>query len=132
MSRPFARIVGMGWTWRSGGRRASALRLALDAALRAVIDAQVLPPEVEQRVRLGVDLERIHAADEQLVIPHRERLDDGALERRQGRLEERQAGGTRVPVRPAELVATRADRRMRKAVGDRLLVVAKDVDGEPP
>src|SRR6266850_425119 len=77
MSRPFAVIVGMA--------AMLLLRLALDLRRRGPFDAQVVAPVVEQRHRMATLVDdRVDAADEQVVIARRERLDDCAFEGRDG------------------------------------------------
>src|SRR5512142_3119289 len=117
MPRPLAWTIGT-----------SGFVLALDRARGAVVDAQVLAPEVEQRVEVTAgDPESVDLGDEQLVVADGIGLDDPALQRAERPVDERQAGRAGAPARPAELLTAGADRRMGEAVGQGLLVVAEDV-----
>src|SRR6187397_2879691 len=108
------------------------LRLALDLGRGRTLDAQVMPPVVEQRHRvMRLVRERVHATDEQVVVAGREGLDDRALERRDRTIEQWQTRLARLPGRPAEVLPAGLDRCPREAVGERLLVLGQDVDRVP-
>src|SRR4051795_12102339 len=99
------------------------LRLTLDLGRLGPFDAEVPAAVVDERHRVvRVVGERIDVSDEQVVVTGRERADDGALERRDRVVEQRQTGRSGVPRRPAEVEPARLDRGAREAVGQRLLV----------
>src|SRR5258707_2053116 len=91
----------------------SALRLAFDRTVTPLDHSEVAPSEVQQgRHALAVLLERIHPADEQVVVPGGEGLDGRALERRDRAVDQRQAGRAAMPRGSAKDLAAGADRRV--------------------
>src|SRR4051812_45832022 len=87
--------------------RHSALRLAFDGGLRRELHAQVVAPEVQERWHaLAIRRQAVDATDEEIVIARGERLGDGAFDRRNGAVEQRQARRPRVPGRAAEVLPT--------------------------